>query len=106
MLCAADDDKKITFSDICMSEQSTSALWEAEYTFSKNGRSVHNKIDAVFVLQDGKIIKHTDHFHLHSWAKQALGMKGFLLVVTKFVQRKLQAQNRKHASEVRKTQLA
>ncbi|MCB9223849.1 MAG: nuclear transport factor 2 family protein [Crocinitomicaceae bacterium] len=69
-----------------------SAHWEAHYTFSQTGRKVHNIISAQFEIQNGKITKHTDHFNLHAWAKQALGFKGWLLGGTRFFQKKLQAQ--------------
>ena len=69
-----------------------SAHWEAKYTFSRTGRKVHNIIDAEFEIENGKIVKHTDHFDLHRWAKQAMGFKGMLLGGTKFFQKKLQAQ--------------
>jgi len=35
------------------------------------------------------IIKHTDDFNLHNWAKQALGFKGLLLGKTNFFKKKL-----------------
>ncbi|MCT4629671.1 nuclear transport factor 2 family protein [Winogradskyella sp.] len=66
-----------------------SAHWEAYYKFSKTGRKVHNKIDAKFEFKDGLIIKHTDNFNLHQWAKQALGFKGLLLGGTRFFKNKL-----------------
>lgn len=69
-----------------------SAHWEAYYTFSKTGRKVHNKIDASFEFKDGLIIKHTDSFNLHNWAKQAIGFKGWLIGGTGFFRKKLQSQ--------------
>ncbi len=70
----------------------SSAHWEAEYTFSKTGRKVHNKIDASFEFKDDLIIQHVDTFNLHKWAKQALGFQGSLLGWTGFFQQKLQDQ--------------
>ncbi|UKN03745.1 nuclear transport factor 2 family protein [Paracrocinitomix mangrovi] len=81
-------DFEVTFSDVT----ENSAHWEAKYTFSQSGRKVHNIIKATFVIENGKIIKHTDDFNLHKWAKQALGFKGFLLGRTSFFKKKLQAQ--------------
>ena len=69
-----------------------SAHWEAHYNFSKTGKKVHNKIDAIFELKNGLIIKHTDSFNLHRWAKQAMGFKGFLFGGTSFFKKKLQLQ--------------
>ena len=90
MLCATQKGKdfKVEASNIT----DNSAHWEAHYTFSKTGRKVHNKIDATFEFKDGLIIKHTDNFNLHNWAKQAIGFKGWLLGGTGFFRKKLQSQ--------------
>ncbi|MAX71619.1 MAG: limonene-1,2-epoxide hydrolase [Flavobacteriaceae bacterium] len=94
MLCESQKGKDftVTFSDIKTDANKGSAHWEAMYTFSKTGRKVHNKIDAEFEFKDGLIIKHTDNFDLHKWAKQAMGFKGLLLGGTKFFRTKLQSQ--------------
>ncbi len=55
------------------------ARWEAKYTFSQTGRSVHNKIDAAFAFRDGKIVRHVDRFSFWRWAAQALGPAGVWL---------------------------
>ncbi len=89
MFCEIDGERKIAFSELSFNEKSGSVRWEAHYTFSKTGRKVHNKIYAEFEFQDGKIIKHTDHFNLYSWAKQALGVKGLIFGGTNFFQKKL-----------------
>ncbi|WP_400079956.1 nuclear transport factor 2 family protein [Winogradskyella sp. R77965] len=83
---------KVVYSDVKAIENKGSAHWEAFYTFSKTGRKVHNKIDAHFEFKDGLIIKHTDYFNLHSWAKQAIGIKGLLFGGMKFFKTKLQTQ--------------
>ena len=88
-------DFRIVFSDIQADEKKGSAHWEAHYNFSQTGRRVHNKIDAKFEFKEGKIIKHIDHFNLHNWAGQALGMKGKLLGWTSFFQKKLHIQTNK-----------
>lgn len=72
-----------------------SANWEARYTFSKTGRKVENKIKAKFQFKDGLIFKHTDSFDLRTWAKQALGLKGFLFGGTAIFKKKLNAQTNK-----------
>ena len=77
--------KTLTFNSV----RDNSAHWEAMYTFSQTGRKVHNKIDAKFEFKDGLIIKHTDDFDLHNWAKQALGFKGLVLGNTNFFKKKL-----------------
>jgi ketosteroid isomerase-like protein len=94
MLCESQKGKdfKVTFSNIEASEKEGSANWEAFYTFSKTGRKVHNKINAQFEFKDGLIIKHTDYFNLHKWAKQAMGFKGLILGRTRYFKSKLRAQ--------------
>jgi len=92
MLCKNGKDLKITFSNIEADDHKGSAHWEAWYTFSKTGRSVHNKIDAKFEFKDGKISKHTDYFNLHRWASQAIGWKGKILGGTSFFKKKLHQQ--------------
>jgi hypothetical protein len=59
--------------------------------FSKTGRKVHNKIDATFEFKDGLIIKHTDDFNLHNWAKQAMGIKGLMIGSTRYFSNKLKS---------------
>ena len=85
-------DFKVIFSNIEANEKEGSAHWEAFYTFSKTGRKVHNKIDAAFEFKDGLIIKHTDDFDLHNWAKQAMGFKGLIIGRTSYFKNKLKAQ--------------
>ncbi|MCF6351795.1 MAG: nuclear transport factor 2 family protein [Cyclobacteriaceae bacterium] len=92
MLCKNAQDLKIEFSNINTIEKTGSAHWDASYIFRKTGRPVLNKIDAQFEFKDGKIIKHTDSFNLHNWAKQAIGFQGLLLGGTSFFRKKLQQQ--------------
>ncbi len=95
MLCEQGKDLRIEFSAIEENETSGKAHWEAWYTFSLTKRKIHNKIDASFELKDGLIIRHTDTFNLHEWAKQAFGFKGWLLGGTSFFKKKFQQQARK-----------
>ncbi|EZH72374.1 limonene-1,2-epoxide hydrolase [Aquimarina atlantica] len=95
MLCKNARNFRVEFSQVEANDQNGSAHWEAWYSFSKTGRSVHNKIDAQFEFKDGKIIKHTDHFNLHRWASQAIGWKGALLGGTGFFKKKLIGQTNK-----------
>ena len=94
MLCQTQKGKnfKVIYSNIQSNEHTGSASWEAFYNFSKTGRKVHNVISASFEFKDGKISKHTDYFNLHSWSKQAMGFKGFLLGGTGFFRKKLNQQ--------------
>lgn len=81
---------KIEFSDVRADELSGSAKWIATYHFSKTNRNVVNVIQASFVFKDGLIIKHTDDFNVWKWSKQALGLSGYLLGWTGFMQQKIQ----------------
>jgi len=84
---------QITFSNVKATEKTGSANWVAEYVFSATGRKVINVISAEFEFADGKIIKHTDTFDIYKWTKQALGLKGYLLGWTSFMQGKIQQQS-------------
>lgn len=90
MLCASQKGKdfKIKYSQVT----ENFLYWEAFYTFSKTGRKVHNKITAQFEFKDGLIIKHTDYFVLHRWAKQAMGFSGAILGWSGYFKKKLQQQ--------------
>lgn len=96
MLILKGKDLTINFSQITADEQHGTAHWDAEYTFSATGRRVINHIDASFEFENGKIIKHTDHFNFHTWAKQALGLTGLLLGRTSFLQQKISKQAMKN----------
>ena len=85
---------KIEFSEVEANDYLGSALWIASYRFSKTNRQVVNTIAAKFHFKEGLIIKHTDDFDIWKWAKQALGIKGFLLGWTGFMQKKIQEQAR------------
>ena len=95
MLITAAKDLKITFSDIEVDDKKGSCTWEAKYTFSRTGRSVHNIIKANFEFKDGKIIKHNDHFSFWRWSRQALGISGLLLGWSNMLQKKVQTTARK-----------
>jgi hypothetical protein len=84
---------KISFRDVHTNENKGSANWRAEYIFSATGRKVINVISAEFEFKDCKIIKHTDNFDIYKWTKQALGLKGYLLGWTFFMQHKIQQQS-------------
>jgi ketosteroid isomerase-like protein len=94
MLCESQQGKefKVTYRILSAEENAAKVHWEAEYTFSKTGRKVHNVIQANLTLETGLIKQHIDSFNLHNWAKQALGFQGWLLGGTSFFQKKLQQQ--------------
>lgn len=91
MLLQNSKDLTLEFSDVSADEKSGKAHWDARYTFSQTGRKVVNQIEAKFEFKDGKISKHCDNFNLHSWAKQAFGMKGALFGWSRFFKRQLNA---------------
>ena len=51
MLCERGTDLQATFSDIQADDKKGQAHWEATYSFGKNGRLIHNIIDATFTFQ-------------------------------------------------------
>ncbi len=79
MLLSRGKDLKIMLIDASADASGGRAIWEAHYTFSKTGRPVVNRIDALFAFRDGLIIRHIDQFPFWRWAKQALGTPGLLL---------------------------
>ena len=92
MLCDSQRGKdfKVTYSNVKYNETTGSVHWEAFYTFSQTGRRVHNKIEATFEFKDNLIIKHTDEFNLHKWAKQAMGITGIFFGGMRFFKSRLQ----------------
>jgi ketosteroid isomerase-like protein len=79
MLCERGKDLELEWSGIEANDQVGRADWQAWYTFSGTGRSVHNRITARFEFADGKIKAHKDAFNLWIWSAQALGLRGRLL---------------------------
>jgi ketosteroid isomerase-like protein len=96
MLCERAKDLKIEFRDIEADDATGRAHWEAWYTFSATRRPVHNRIDARFEFEDGKIIRHRDSFSFWAWASQALGPTGMLLGWSGFVKNRVRSQARKN----------
>ncbi len=91
MLIERGTDLRIAFSNVQASESTGRASWEAWYTFSQTGNSVHNIINANFTFKDGKIFTHRDSFNFHRWASQSLGITGKLLGWTGFLHQKVRA---------------
>jgi ketosteroid isomerase-like protein len=79
MLCERGKDLRIALRQAAATDDSGSAIWHADYTFSQTGRFVHNEIDAMFAFKDGRIVRHIDRFPLWAWSRQALGAPGVLL---------------------------
>lgn len=89
MLCERGTDLQVTFSNIQADNAKGQAHWEATYSFGKNGRLIHNSIDATFAFQDGKIIRHQDNFDLWKWTRMALGASGIFMGWSAVVQGKV-----------------
>jgi ketosteroid isomerase-like protein len=79
MLCSRAQDFSLEFRDVHADAEGGRAHWEAKYLFSKTGRKVHNKIDAMFAFKDGLIVRHIDRFSFWRWSAQALGPVGLVL---------------------------
>lgn len=94
MLCDRGKDLDIDFGNIQADGERGSAHWEAWYTFSRSNRRVHNRIEASFAFQDGKIIRHIDKFNLWRWSSMALGSLGTFLGWTPFVRAAIRKQAR------------
>lgn len=92
MLILKGKDMRIEFSHITTTENGAKAHWDAYYTFSATGNKVINRIDSSFEIENGKITKHTDHFNFYTWARQALGMGGWLLGWTDLLQNRVRGQ--------------
>lgn len=89
MLCANAKDLTVEVSEVTADERFGSCRWDAWYSFSKTGRSVHNVIHAKFEFRDGLIFSHHDNFDFWSWSRMALGTSGLLLGWSSFFQNKV-----------------
>ena len=79
MLTSRADDLEVDLVDHEAGEETGTARWLADYTFSQTGRTVHNDVQASFRFRDGKILEHRDRFSFYAWARQALGPAGLAL---------------------------
>jgi hypothetical protein len=95
MLCTRARDLHITFKGIQADADNGAVHWEARYAFGKQGRPVHNVIDAAFIFRDNLMIQHDDKFNLWKWTRMALGPVGLLAGWTPW----LQASVRKNARQ-------
>lgn len=102
MLIKSGKDMRIEFKNIHGNEKGATAEWDAWYTFSKTGKKVHNHVIGSFLIEDGKIVQHTDHFDFYRWAKQALGLTGILLGWTSFLKKKIGVTAKKSLQDFRR----
>jgi hypothetical protein len=94
MLLKSSADLKIDYKNIRGSGENVSCDWEAWYTFTLTGKKVYNIIHADFVMKDGKILAHADHFDLWRWSRMAFGLSGILLGWSQFMQNKIRTRAR------------
>lgn len=92
MFCTSGNEIDLSFGDVTADDRSGSAHWEAVYAFPKTGRRVHNKIDASFEFEGGKIVRHVDSFDLYRWTRMALGPLGAVLGWSPIVQNQVRGQ--------------
>ena len=85
---------RVEFSGIAASAERGRAHWAAHYHFGKQRRPVHNKIDAEFTFQDGKIRTHRDRFSFWRWSQQALGPIGWALGWTPLLRNRVRQTSR------------
>ncbi|MBE9462536.1 nuclear transport factor 2 family protein [Dyadobacter subterraneus] len=96
MLCKSGKELSLTFGNVTENETGASAEWTASYLFSRTGKRVVNNIHAKFVIENNKIVSHTDTFDFYVWAKQAFGFSGLLLGWTPYFRNKVQTSAREN----------
>jgi len=79
MLLSRAKDLQITLNEAQADHEGGHAKWTARYTFTRTGRPVVNRVDALFAFRDGLIVRHYDNFPFWLWSRQALGPVGALL---------------------------
>ena len=79
MLLSRAADLEVTLDEAAADADGGRARWTARYTFTRTGRPVVNRIEAMFAFRDGLIVRHFDSFPFWRWAGQALGPAGTLL---------------------------
>ncbi|MBP6313620.1 MAG: nuclear transport factor 2 family protein [Flavobacteriales bacterium] len=89
MLLTSGTDLRIGFSVLEETGTNGKAEWEAHYTFSRTGRSVHNEVVSTFVLKDDLILQQLDVFDFWKWSRQALGTPGALLGWSSIIKNKV-----------------
>ena len=91
MLCSRGKDLRVEATNLKAEKDTGNADWQAWYSFSATGRSVHNQVQSRFRFVDGRIIEQVDTFSFMAWSRQALGPVGFLLGWTPFLKNKVRA---------------
>jgi ketosteroid isomerase-like protein len=81
MLTSRAEDLDVELQSHEADEQTGTAHWIADYTFTQTGRHVTNDVRATFSFQDGLIMDHVDQFDFGRWSRQALGPMGWAITV-------------------------
>ncbi len=106
MLCKNARDFSLSFGNIqAVDEEYYTCEWTANYTFSKTGNRVENKIKAFMRIKNGIITEHSDGFRLSTWIGQALGWKGKVFGWMGWMKRKVQHGARKNLLAFMKAKL-
>lgn len=91
MLLTNGTDLQVSYRVEAESQTTGLCQWEAQYTFSRSGRKVHNIIRSEFELRDGLIVVQRDHFDFWRWSRQALGTTGLVMGWSPLVRNKVRA---------------
>ncbi|MGE0355513.1 MAG: nuclear transport factor 2 family protein [Burkholderiales bacterium] len=79
MLVSRAEDLEVVLEEARADGEGARARWTARYTFTRTGRRVVNRIEAMFAFRDGRIVRHYDRFSFWHWSAQALGPLGRFL---------------------------
>jgi len=95
MLCKQAKNFSLQFTEVRADDDYGTCTWVADYTFSQSDKRVVNHVNAYFKFYEQKIIEHTDDFDMWKWSRQALGLPGWILGWSAFLQKKIRtkAQN-------------
>lgn len=85
---------EVSFGNVTGEGKHVTADWMARYQYGPRKRMVINEVQAEFVVENGKIVRHTDRFNLWRWARQALGLNGLLIGWSAFFQARMQETTR------------
>ena len=69
-------DLSVTVESVSADDEGAQAIWVARYSYGPRARPVVNRIDSLFALRDGLIVRHFDRYSFWRWAAQALGPVG------------------------------
>jgi ketosteroid isomerase-like protein len=91
MLTSRAPDLRVELAEHITAGDTGKAHWIAHYTFSQTNRPVVNDIQATFRFKDGLIADHRDEFDFTKWARQAIGITGWLPPVRSTIRKRARA---------------